>query len=66
MQIIAWAIVRCKLPDGGFHVTAEFLRQCPHCLLAAMPVQAARNTKKYCFPLDTTAWRISDAYGARA
>lgn len=35
------------------------------CLLAALPVQAARNTKKYCFPLDTTVWRISDAYGAR-
>lgn len=35
------------------------------CLLAALPVQAARNTKKYCFPLDATAWRISDAYGAR-
>mgnify|MGYP004678688265 CR=1 FL=1 len=35
------------------------------CLLAALPVQAARNTKKYCFPLDTAAWRISDAYGAR-
>lgn len=35
------------------------------CLLAALPVQAARNTKKYCFPLDTTAWRVSDAYGAR-
>lgn len=28
-------------------------------------VQAARNTKKYCFPLDTAAWRISDAYGKR-
>ena len=35
------------------------------CLLAALPVQAARSTKKYCFPLDTAAWRISDAYGAR-
>ena len=35
------------------------------CLLAALPVQAARSTEKYCFPLDTTAWRISDAYGAR-
>ena len=35
------------------------------CLLAALPVQAARNTKKYCFPLDTAAWRISDAYGKR-
>ena len=35
------------------------------CLLAALPVQAARNTKKYCFPLDTAVWRISDAYGAR-
>lgn len=35
------------------------------CLLAALPVQAARNTQKHCFPLDTTAWRVSDAYGAR-
>lgn len=35
------------------------------CLLAALPVQAARNTKKYCFPLDTAVWRITDAYGAR-
>ena len=35
------------------------------CLLAALPVQAARNTQKRCFPLDTTAWRISDAYGKR-
>lgn len=35
------------------------------CLLAALPVQAARNTKKYCFPLDTAVWRISDAYGKR-
>ena len=29
------------------------------CLLAALPVQAARNTQKHCFPLDTTAWRVS-------
>ena len=35
------------------------------CLLAALPVQAARNTQKHCFPLDTTAWRVSDAYGWR-
>ena len=35
------------------------------CLLAALPVQAARNTKKYCFPLDTAVWRISDVYGKR-
>ena len=35
------------------------------CLLAALPVQAARNTKKYRFPLDTTSWRISAAYGKR-
>lgn len=35
------------------------------CLLAALPVQATRSTEKYCFPLDTAAWRISDAYGAR-
>lgn len=35
------------------------------CLLAALPVQAARNTQKHCFPLDTMAWRVSDAYGAR-
>lgn len=36
------------------------------CLLAALPVQAARSRPQYCFPLDTTAWRISDAYGERA
>ena len=35
------------------------------CLLAALPVQAARSRPQYCFPLDTTVWRISDAYGAR-
>jgi murein DD-endopeptidase MepM/ murein hydrolase activator NlpD len=35
------------------------------CLLAALPVQAARNTKKYCFRLDTAVWRISDVYGKR-
>mgnify|MGYP002440546274 FL=1 len=35
------------------------------CLLAALPVQAARNTKKCCFPLDTAVWRISDVYGKR-
>jgi len=45
--------------------TALVLAGLALCLLAALPVQAARNTKKYCFPLDTAVWRISDAYGAR-
>ena len=54
-----------KLRRRRWGIMALVLAGLALCLLAALPVQAARNTKKYCFPLDTTAWRISDAYGAR-
>ena len=54
-----------KMRRRRWGVVALVLAGLALCLLAALPVQAARNTKKYCFPLDTTVWRISDAYGAR-
>lgn len=54
-----------KIHRRRWGVVALVLAGLALCLLAALPVQAARNTEKYCFPLDTTAWRISDAYGAR-
>ena len=54
-----------KLRRWRWGIMALVLAGLVLCLLAALPVQAARNTEKYCFPLDTTAWRISDAYGAR-
>ena len=54
-----------KIRRRRWGVAALVLAGLALCLLAALPVQAARNTKKYCFPLDTTAWRISAAYGKR-
>ena len=54
-----------KLRRWRWGIMALVLAGLALCLLAALPVQAARNTEKYCFPLDTAAWRISDAYGAR-
>ena len=30
MNLLVLLFVLCKLSDGGFHVTTEFLRQCPH------------------------------------
>lgn len=54
-----------KIHRRRWGVVALVLAGLALCLLAALPVQAARNTEKYCFPLDTTAWRISDVYGAR-
>ena len=54
-----------KLRRRRWGIMALVLAGLALCLLAALPVQAARNTKKYCFPLDTAAWRISDAYGKR-
>ena len=54
-----------KIRRRRWGVVALVLAGLALCLLAALPVQAARNTKKYCFPLDTAVWRITDAYGAR-
>lgn len=54
-----------KLRRRRWGIMALVLAGLALCLLAALPVQAARNTQKHCFPLDTTAWRVSDAYGAR-
>ena len=54
-----------KIRRRRWGVLALVLAGLALCLLAALPVQAARNTKKYCFPLDTVVWRISDAYGKR-
>ena len=54
-----------KLRRRRWGIMALVLAGLVLCLLAALPVQAARNTKKYCFPLDTAVWRISDAYGKR-
>ena len=54
-----------KIRRRRWGVVALVLAGLALCLLAALPVQAARNTQKHCFPLDTTAWRVSDAYGAR-
>ena len=54
-----------KIRRRRWGVVALVLAGLALCLLAALPVQAARNTKKYCFPLDTAVWRISDVYGKR-
>lgn len=54
-----------KIRRRRWGIAALMLAGLGLCLLAALPVQAARNTQKFCFPLDTTAWRISDAYGER-
>ena len=54
-----------KIHRWRWGVVALVLAGLALCLLAALPVQAARNTKKYCFPLDTAVWRISDVYGKR-
>lgn len=54
-----------KMRRRRWGVVALVLAGLALCLLAALPVQAARNTKKYCFPLDTAVWRISDVYGKR-
>ena len=54
-----------KIRRRRWGVVALVLAGLALCLLAALPVQAARNMKKYCFPLDTAVWRISDVYGKR-
>lgn len=54
-----------KIRRRRWGVVALVLAGLALCLLAALPVQAARNTKKYCFPLDTVVWRVSDVYGKR-
>ena len=54
-----------KIRRRRWGVVALVLAGLALCLLAALPVQAARNTKKYCFPLDTAVWRVSDVYGKR-
>ena len=54
-----------KIRRRRWGIAALMLAGLGLCLLAALPVQAARSTQKFCFPLDTTAWRISDAYGER-
>mgnify|MGYP000255467457 FL=1 len=60
-----WGGQAAKIRRRRWGVVALVLAGLALCLLAALPVQAARNTKKYCFPLDTAVWRVSDVYGKR-
>ena len=54
-----------KLRRRRWGIMALVLAGLALCLLAALPVQAARNTINYCFPLVTAAWRITHGYGKR-